>query len=382
MEYSSQQKIKCCNRLHNDWQKLADYFAIPTGDRKAFEKGREPHGVWEWLEVRDKLNELRQALSESEIDRQDIIDDVLSSANDAEKTLAPATLACLVNRPEQLFTHVIEELSDSPVPVKACLYSYKTSLDDRPDAVSEALALRLSSAQPRRPDDLFEKYIQKLNKVEHPTLDKAALFSSDYDQFAAECNHQLLGYLCPDESRIQQSRTAEEKQHLILESMTDSKPLILFASPFREYRGNFLQQLRFHFSEQKRIRQFQQFITRWNQQWQAESTKIWLKQQDIKPIKPVLLLFFIPYQQLAKLCCCSLQGIYDDNIRDWITLLHNQKPVTALALPDRVEDQYKQWQYTLLSRIEQSQSAPYPITYHQFHEHCGKLTPIHILRQD
>jgi hypothetical protein len=50
---------------------LADYLDIPLSVRKRFEPGREPQGVWEWLEERDRLNELPEALVE--IDRHDLI---------------------------------------------------------------------------------------------------------------------------------------------------------------------------------------------------------------------------------------------------------------------------------------------------------------------
>jgi formylglycine-generating enzyme required for sulfatase activity len=62
-------------RLGQDWQDLADYFEIPTDQRHRFESGRGPQGVWEWLEARDKLAELPEALHY--IDRDDIVAEVL-----------------------------------------------------------------------------------------------------------------------------------------------------------------------------------------------------------------------------------------------------------------------------------------------------------------
>ena len=52
VQYSGQIKIAVCDRLLADWSQLADYLDVPLPDRARFERGREPHGVWEWLEAR------------------------------------------------------------------------------------------------------------------------------------------------------------------------------------------------------------------------------------------------------------------------------------------------------------------------------------------
>jgi serine/threonine protein kinase len=57
--FSGKTKITLCKRLGNDWQDLADYFEIPS---QQFEQGRECQAIWEWLEKRDKLQELHEAL--------------------------------------------------------------------------------------------------------------------------------------------------------------------------------------------------------------------------------------------------------------------------------------------------------------------------------
>jgi Putative serine esterase (DUF676) len=56
-------KIEVCRRLLADWHDLADYFAIPADQRHSFTRGREPQGVWEWLEARSRLPALAEALA-------------------------------------------------------------------------------------------------------------------------------------------------------------------------------------------------------------------------------------------------------------------------------------------------------------------------------
>jgi formylglycine-generating enzyme required for sulfatase activity len=74
--FTGRQKLAFAQRLGNDWQKLADYFEIPIGQRQSFTKGRGPEGVWEWLEARGRLPELLDALRY--IDRADIVVEVLA----------------------------------------------------------------------------------------------------------------------------------------------------------------------------------------------------------------------------------------------------------------------------------------------------------------
>ena len=72
MSYSGKEKIIICMRLGSSWEKLADYFEIPTSDQTRFRLGEEARGIWAWLEERNKLQELSEALTF--IDRQDILD--------------------------------------------------------------------------------------------------------------------------------------------------------------------------------------------------------------------------------------------------------------------------------------------------------------------
>jgi nucleoside phosphorylase len=60
--YSGRLKLELCARLSGDWAALADYFEIPESTRRRFERGREPHEVWEWLSRQGRLGELRAGL--------------------------------------------------------------------------------------------------------------------------------------------------------------------------------------------------------------------------------------------------------------------------------------------------------------------------------
>jgi hypothetical protein len=62
VQYLGQIKIAICSRLLADWSQLADYLDVPLPDRARFNRGREPQGVWEWLEVRGRLADLAEAL--------------------------------------------------------------------------------------------------------------------------------------------------------------------------------------------------------------------------------------------------------------------------------------------------------------------------------
>ena len=72
MQYSGQIKIAICSRLLADWSQLADYLDVPLPDRARFERGREPQGIWEWLEARHRLADLAGALTA--IGRGDLVE--------------------------------------------------------------------------------------------------------------------------------------------------------------------------------------------------------------------------------------------------------------------------------------------------------------------
>ncbi len=73
-KYSGKVKAVICKRLTRDWEDLADYFEIPLHEREAFRPGRRAHGVWEWLEQRNRLGELESALSD--IERDDLVEEL------------------------------------------------------------------------------------------------------------------------------------------------------------------------------------------------------------------------------------------------------------------------------------------------------------------
>ena len=70
-KYSGQVKMNVCERLDADWKDLADYFVVKDRDRRTFEPGREPEGLWGWLERRGRLDELGEGLAR--IKRDDLL---------------------------------------------------------------------------------------------------------------------------------------------------------------------------------------------------------------------------------------------------------------------------------------------------------------------
>ncbi|MTE13673.1 5'-methylthioadenosine/S-adenosylhomocysteine nucleosidase family protein [Nocardia aurantiaca] len=56
-------KLVVCQRLLDDWEKVADYFDVPPHNRAPFRHGRQARDLWVWLEIRDKLHELPDALT-------------------------------------------------------------------------------------------------------------------------------------------------------------------------------------------------------------------------------------------------------------------------------------------------------------------------------
>ncbi|NET60851.1 MAG: 5'-methylthioadenosine/S-adenosylhomocysteine nucleosidase [Symploca sp. SIO2E6] len=68
--FSGKTKIMLCRRLNKDWKDLADYFDIPEYKRARFSQGYECQAIWEWLQERNQLYRLRDALEF--IDREDL----------------------------------------------------------------------------------------------------------------------------------------------------------------------------------------------------------------------------------------------------------------------------------------------------------------------
>jgi nucleoside phosphorylase len=73
--YSRRSRIKLCRRLGEDWKDLADYFDIPPSTRATFDRGRECQSIWDWLDARNKLDGLEDALKE--IGRTDVIGEII-----------------------------------------------------------------------------------------------------------------------------------------------------------------------------------------------------------------------------------------------------------------------------------------------------------------
>jgi hypothetical protein len=65
-------KIKLCQRLGATWQDLADQVGIKPHERRLFMPGRECQAIWEWLEERNRLHELKEALNV--LERTDLVE--------------------------------------------------------------------------------------------------------------------------------------------------------------------------------------------------------------------------------------------------------------------------------------------------------------------
>ena len=63
-------KVVFCDRLGDDWRRLADILLIPTHDQARFDRGDEARGIWGWLECRKRLGELADGLDQ--IGREDL----------------------------------------------------------------------------------------------------------------------------------------------------------------------------------------------------------------------------------------------------------------------------------------------------------------------
>ncbi len=73
--YDGKTKLAFCGRLGKKWRELADYFDMEISERDRFGQGDEPREVWDWLERRNRLMELPEALRY--IDREDLVVQVL-----------------------------------------------------------------------------------------------------------------------------------------------------------------------------------------------------------------------------------------------------------------------------------------------------------------
>lgn len=60
--FSGKTKIIFCDRLGDDWKRLADHLEIPPSDQARFDRGDEARGIWVWLENRKLLAEFPEAL--------------------------------------------------------------------------------------------------------------------------------------------------------------------------------------------------------------------------------------------------------------------------------------------------------------------------------
>ena len=93
-------KLEICQRLVDDWPDLADYLQMPPATRARFARGREPQGIWEWLEARKQLPRLRDALAH--IGRDDLVEVFQRYPRQARRTLRRLTRRARLLRRLQL----------------------------------------------------------------------------------------------------------------------------------------------------------------------------------------------------------------------------------------------------------------------------------------
>jgi nucleoside phosphorylase len=59
--FSGKIKIEFCKRILDDWEDFADFLGIPLDQRRRFRSGKEGRDIWDWLEQRDRLEDLSGA---------------------------------------------------------------------------------------------------------------------------------------------------------------------------------------------------------------------------------------------------------------------------------------------------------------------------------
>jgi hypothetical protein len=55
--------VAFCRRLQDSWPDLADLLGVRQDERRRFRRGYEAQDLWEWLDARQKLGELPEALA-------------------------------------------------------------------------------------------------------------------------------------------------------------------------------------------------------------------------------------------------------------------------------------------------------------------------------
>lgn len=70
--YSGRTKLTFSRRLGPEWRDLADLLGIPTYGQAKFPVGNEAREIWQWLEARGRLGELRDAVRA--VDRPDLVE--------------------------------------------------------------------------------------------------------------------------------------------------------------------------------------------------------------------------------------------------------------------------------------------------------------------
>jgi hypothetical protein len=63
-DFPGEVKLEFCQRIGKGWKELADLFGVPPHERERFDPGDEPRELWEWLEIRSRLPELPDKLTQ------------------------------------------------------------------------------------------------------------------------------------------------------------------------------------------------------------------------------------------------------------------------------------------------------------------------------
>lgn len=63
-------KLVVCPLLADDWDRVADYVGVPVAERRTMNGARD---LWDWLELKGRLGELREALADPGVGRSDLL---------------------------------------------------------------------------------------------------------------------------------------------------------------------------------------------------------------------------------------------------------------------------------------------------------------------
>lgn len=80
-DFSGPKRVEFSHRLGESWKHLANFLEIPDHIQAAFTQGNAADRIWQWLSVRNRLEELPEALAEPLVARTDLRDLFQSNAS-------------------------------------------------------------------------------------------------------------------------------------------------------------------------------------------------------------------------------------------------------------------------------------------------------------